>query len=114
MIEIEELRRFIEGEKSKNHALESDLQRLTTKINIQQDQLKSEKERLDQKDCAIQDLVKQREIMQQEHDHHIAQRKVEFDNLKRAFDELHYESETLRKTVNQKQEEISGLNRTIN
>jgi|Laugresu1bdmlbdd_1035124.scaffolds.fasta_scaffold92100_1 hypothetical protein len=47
MIEIEELRRFIEGEKSKNHALESDLQRLTTKINIQQDQLKSEKERLD-------------------------------------------------------------------
>ena len=39
----------------------------------------------------------------------LAVKKSEFDNLKRAFDELHYESENLRRTINQKQEEISNL-----
>jgi uncharacterized coiled-coil DUF342 family protein len=52
--------------------------------------------------------------MQQEHANHISERKAEFDNLKRGYDELHYESENLRRTINTKQEEISGLNRHIN
>lgn len=39
---------------------------------------------------------------------------AEYDGLKRGFDELHYECETLRKTINTKQEEISGLNKIIN
>jgi hypothetical protein len=30
----------------------------------------------------------------------LAVKKSEFDNLKRAFDELHYESENLRRTIN--------------
>lgn len=49
--------------------------------------------------------------MQQEHENHICERKAEFDNLKRAFDEMHYESENLRRALNGRQEEIAGLNR---
>jgi hypothetical protein len=58
--------------------------------------------------------LKQREIGQQEHDNHLSQRISEFENLKRGFDEQHYEAENLRRTLNSKQEEISGLNRMVN
>lgn len=47
--------------------------------------------------------------MAKDHDEILAVKKSEFDNLKRAFDEQHYENENLRRTINQKQEEISNL-----
>ena len=59
-------------------------------------------------------MALQRETMAQEHQNHLCDRKVEFENLKRGFDELHYEAENLRRTINSKSEEIAGLNRVIN
>jgi hypothetical protein len=47
--------------------------------------------------------------MAKDHDEILSVKKSEFDNLKRAFDEQHYENENLRLTINQKQEEISNL-----
>ena len=47
--------------------------------------------------------------MAKDHDDLLSVKKSEFDNLKRAFDEQHYENENFRRTINQKQEEISNL-----
>lgn len=76
--------------------------------------LRSEKERVVQKDRSIDELVRQRDMTKIEHEGHLCERKGEFDNLKRGFDELHYESENLRRTINSKSEEIQGLTRLVN
>lgn len=76
--------------------------------------LRSERERVAQKDRSIEELVRHKELMQTEHEGHLCERKAEFDNLKRAFDELHYESENLRRTINSKSDEIQSLTRLVN
>lgn len=114
MIELEELKRFIEGEKAKNSHLENELMRAVSKVQHLEELLRGEKERFAQKERAIDELTRQREVMASEHEEHICQRKAEYEALKRGFDELHYESENLRRTVNTKQEEIAGLNKIVN
>ncbi len=79
-----------------------------------EDLLKSEKERVHQKESQIEDLMRQRELLYKESQDHLSQKMAEYDALKRGYDELHYESETLRRTINTKSEEISGLNQIIN
>ena len=76
--------------------------RLQSKLQHIEELLKAEKDRVHTKDRAIDELSNHRDIMQQEHEDHICERKAEYDNLKRGFDELHYESENLRRTVNSK------------
>jgi hypothetical protein len=61
------------------------------------------------KERNLDELARQRDIMAKDHDELLSVKKSEFDNLKRAFDEQHYENENLRRTINQKQEEISNL-----
>lgn len=61
------------------------------------------------KERNLDEIARQRDIMAKDHDEILAVKKSEFDNLKRAFDEQHYENENLRRTINQKQEEISNL-----
>lgn len=61
------------------------------------------------KERNLDELARQRDIMAKDHDELLSMKKSEFDNLKRAFDEQHYENENLRRTINQKQEEISNL-----
>ncbi len=39
-------------------------------------------------------------MMAKDHDELLSVKKSEFDNLKRAFDEQHYECENLRRTIN--------------
>ncbi len=39
----------------------------------------------------------------------MSRRNVDYENLKRAFDELQYDNENLRRTLNAKQEEIKNL-----
>jgi hypothetical protein len=80
----------------------------------QEDQLKGEKERVQNKERAIEEMGRQREVMMNEHQEAMSAKKIEYDNLKRGFDEMHYEGENLRRGINQKQEEIAGLNRMIN
>ena len=58
--------------------------------------------------------MRQRELLYKESQDHLSQKMAEYDTLKRGYDELHYESETLRRTINTKSEEISGLNQIIN
>ena len=58
--------------------------------------------------------MRQRELLYKESQDHLSQKMAEYDALKRGYDELHYESETLRRTINTKSEEISGLNQIIN
>jgi predicted nucleic acid-binding Zn-ribbon protein len=45
-LEVEDLKRFIEGEKAKNSQLENEMLRLQTRIGHLDDFLKSEKERV--------------------------------------------------------------------
>ena len=66
------------------------------------------------KERALDDLARQRDLLQGEHSEQLSVKKAEFDAVKRGFDELHYESENLRRTINQKQEEISSLQHMIN
>lgn len=47
-------------------------------------------------------MARQREQLTSEHQEQLGERRAEYENLKRGFDELHYESETLRRTINQK------------
>ena len=61
------------------------------------------------KERNLDEIARQRDIMAKDHDDLLSVKKSEFDNLKRAFDEQHYENENLRRTINQKQEEISNL-----
>jgi hypothetical protein len=61
------------------------------------------------KERNLDEIARQRDIMAKDHDELLSVKKSEFDNLKRAFDEQHYENENLRRTINQKQEEISNL-----
>lgn len=61
------------------------------------------------KERNLDEIARQRDIMAKDHDEILSVKKSEFDNLKRAFDEQHYENENLRRTINQKQEEISNL-----
>jgi hypothetical protein len=61
------------------------------------------------KERNLDEIARQRDIMAKDHDEMLSVKKSEFDNLKRAFDEQHYENENLRRTINQKQEEISNL-----
>lgn len=51
--------------------------------------------------------------MRKDLENQIASKCIDYDNLKRGFDELQYECENLRKTVNSKQDEIASLNRII-
>jgi hypothetical protein len=66
------------------------------------------------KERNLDELARQRDIMAKDHDELLSVKKSEFDNLKRAFDEQHYENENLRRTINQKQEEISNLEHLSN
>lgn len=61
------------------------------------------------KERNLDEIARQRDIMAKDHDDLLSVKKSEFDNLKRAFDEQHYENENHRRTINQKQEEISNL-----
>ena len=61
------------------------------------------------KERNLDEIARQRDIMAKDHDEMLSVKKSEFDNLKRAFDEQHYENENLRRTINQKQEEISNM-----
>ena len=61
------------------------------------------------KERNLDEIARQRDTMAKDHDELLSVKKSEFDNLKRAFDEQHYENENLRRTINQKQEEISNL-----
>jgi len=58
-------------------------------------------------------LLRETERLRRDLDHQIAQRDQSNDNLKRAFDEKHYENENLRHNLNLKQDEISSLNKII-
>ena len=66
------------------------------------------------KERNLDEIARQRDIMAKDHDELLSVKKSEFDNLKRAFDEQHYENENLRRTINQKQEEISNLDHLNN
>lgn len=96
------MKRFIEGEKAKNLNLENEMLRQQTRIGHLEDLLKSEKDRVIQKERAIEEMSRQREQMMSENQNLLGERKAEYENLKRGFDELHYESENLRRTINQK------------
>jgi chromosome segregation ATPase len=87
--------------------------RQQTRIGHLEDLLRSEKERVVQKERTVEELARQRDQMMGEHQDQMGERKAEYENLKRGFDELHYESENLRRTINQKQDEVAGLNRML-
>jgi chromosome segregation ATPase len=89
--------------------LDSETRRLNAKISTLEDLLKQEKDRLLLKERQVEEHARQRDLMQSEHEEILSLKKTEFENLKRGFDELHYESENLRRNINQKQEEISNL-----
>lgn len=82
--------------------LDSDTRRLAARISSLEDLLKQEKDRVQMKERHVDDLVRQRDQMQSEHEENLSLKKTEYDNLKRGFDELHYESENLRRNLNQK------------
>jgi hypothetical protein len=52
------------------------------------------------KERNLDEIARQRDIMAKDHDELLSVKKSEFDNLKRAFDEQHYENENLRRTIN--------------
>jgi chromosome segregation ATPase len=112
--EVEDMKRFIESEKAKSSGLEGEMLRQQTRIGHLEDLLRSEKERVVQKERAVEELARQRDQMMGEHQDQLGERKAEYENLKRGFDELHYESKNLRRTINQKQDEVAGLNRMLN
>lgn len=61
----------------------------------------------------MDDIVREGERIRKDMENTIASKSIDYDNLKRGYDELMYEGENLRKTMNSKQDEISSLNRII-
>lgn len=66
-VEVEELKRFIDSEKVKTTMLENDNKKQASKIQHLEDLLKAEKDRVYSKEHSIEELMKQREILQSEH-----------------------------------------------
>ena len=61
-LEIEDLKRYIESEKSKSSHLDNEAKRLSSKIQHLEDLLKVEKDRTQAKERAVDELSKQRDI----------------------------------------------------
>lgn len=114
MQEVEDLKRYIDQEKARSAMAEAENKKLGSRVVHLEELLKGEKDRVIQKEGTIEELSRQREALFKEHADHLSQKMAEYDALKRGYDELHYESETLRRTINTKQEEVSGLNQLIN
>lgn len=72
--------------------------------------LADEADKVKQRERTINDLVDERERVRMELENQLGAKSVDYDNLKRAYDELAYEHENLRRILNAKQEEIAGLN----
>ena len=72
-----------------------------------------EKERSVTKDRVIEEMKQQNDGQMRDMEGQIAMRKQELDNIKRAYDEQHYENENLRKQLNMKHEELSQVNRML-
>lgn len=72
-----------------------------------------EKERSVTKDRVIEEMKQQNDGQMRDMEGQIAMRKQELDNIKRAYDEQHYENENLRKQLNMKNEELSQVNRML-
>ena len=114
MQEVEDLKRYIDQEKARCVMAEADNKKLGSRVIHLEELLKGEKDRVLSKEATIDELTRHREALFKEHGDHLSQKAAEYDALKRGYDELHYESETLRRAMNTKQEEISGLNQLIN
>jgi predicted transcriptional regulator len=95
--EVEEMKRFIENEKQRNFSLEGEVKRLSAKLQTVEDLLMVEKERGAAKDRVIEEMKQQYDGQMRDMEGQIAMRKQELDNIKRAYDEQHYEGENLRK-----------------
>lgn len=98
--ELEDLKRFIENEKAKSAHLEQETLRLTGRVSHLEEMLTVEKQRVEVKERAVEDLVRQREQMQRENEDWQCEKRQELDNSKRAIEEIRYENETLRRTIN--------------
>ena len=72
-----------------------------------------EKERSVTKDRVIEEMKQQNDGQMRDMEGQLAMRKQELDNIKRAYDEQHYENENLRKQLNMKHEELSQVNRML-
>ena len=71
--------------------------------------LSEETDKVHQRERSIDDIIAERERMRRDLDTQLSNKNVDFDNLKRAFDETQYDNENLRRLLNNKQEEISRL-----
>ena len=71
--------------------------------------LSEETDKVHQRERSIDDIIAERERMRRDLDTQLSNKNVDFDNLKRAFDETQYDNENLRRLLNNKQEEINRL-----
>jgi hypothetical protein len=68
---------------------------------------------MNQRDKAVDEIVREGDRLRKDLENQVAAKSIDYDNLKRGYDELQYEIENMRRTVNAKQDEISSLNRII-
>ena len=68
-----------------------------------------EEDKLRHKDRVIQEMEMEREQLRKQFDDQMGHKNIDYDNLKRNFEESAYECENLRRTLSAKQEEILHL-----
>ncbi len=111
--EVGELKMQMETERAKMMAVEGDNRRLAVRCSQLEEGLRQEKERVIGKERLLEESRRDKEMTERVWEERLAEKQRELDNVKRGFDELQYEGENMRRLINQKQEEIAGLNRMI-
>lgn len=111
--EVEGLKHYLDSEKARTAAVESENRKLVTRVAQLEEMLRGERERVSGKERAIEEMRREREMLVREGEERVAEKQRECENVKRGFDEVQYEAENMRRTINAKQEEINGLNKMV-
>jgi len=61
----------------------------------------------------VDDIAREGERIRKDLENQVAGKSIDLENAKQALEELQYESENLRRTINSKQDEIGSLNKII-
>lgn len=68
-----------------------------------------EEDKIRHKERVIHEMEQEKEQLRQGFDDQLGHKSMDYDNIKRGYDELSYECENLRRTLSSKQEEILSL-----
>eukprot|EP00347_Sterkiella_histriomuscorum_P023139 403335798 len=103
----------LEQEQSKVYSIDKDSKHFQNKIKDIEQHLENEKQNWNQKFNQYEDMLRESERQKRDVESQLSLRNIDYDNVKRGFDEQHYELENQRRTFQAKQEEIGSLNNII-